>query len=297
QSRELIRFVQGTIESIQAAIKTYLKLPCSFIAASQPCSWEELPETLDRFSVLFASGLGTGSEMLLTDRPALGASGRQERVKINRIHLLGSYLDRKEQERFYALFDDIMESVPVHFGVQTGIALEVFYSLTAIFSGYLNRRNLFDEISPHINMKQLYAIQEHASWPKATAFFRLLAALIFAYSDNANERETNEVIRKLHDYMDSHLDEPLSLNQLSEVVYLTSSYLSRLYKQKTGHSITDSITTRKITEAKRLLTETNRKIQEIGEQIGYGSPSYFSRFFKRETEMTPQEYRDAFRST
>jgi two-component system response regulator YesN len=47
----------------------------------------------------------------------------------------------------------------------------------------------------------------------------------------------------------------------------------------------------KITRAKELLMHTELKIHEVADRVGIGSPQYFSRFFKKYTKLTPQEYR------
>jgi two-component system response regulator YesN len=78
---------------------------------------------------------------------------------------------------------------------------------------------------------------------------------------------------------------------LSKVVHLNASYLSRLYKQVTGHGLAEYITEKKLEKAMDLLKKTSLKVHEIAGQIGWES-GYFIKIFKRNTRMTPQEFRE-----
>lgn len=93
-------------------------------------------------------------------------------------------------------------------------------------------------------------------------------------------------------HIDMNLGDDLSLIRLAEKVELNPSYLSRLFKQVMGETVLEYTNKRKIEQAKQFLTETNIRIGEISNAVGFFSPNYFSRFFKTATGMTPQQYRD-----
>src|SRR5690606_35284743 len=122
-----------------------------------------------------------------------------------------------------------------------------------------------------------------------------LAARLFRSMSSENEQASHEVVHMIHEYIDAHLHGDLSLNRLAGLVYLTPFYVSRLYKQITQQSISEYIDDKRLAKAKQLLSETPLKIHEVGIQIGYDSPAYFTRFFKKMSGLTPQEYRDSFK--
>lgn len=285
----------GMLESVQMACHQYLKLVCSFVVSSEPYDWESLPAKYDRLTRLFGRGLGLGSQMLLSDERSVAGDEERMRGKIKRIRLLDRYLMQKEREKFVALFDEIMDAIGDPPSFHAGALLEAFYEMAAIFISHMNRLEVFAELSGTMDIGKLFAIHEHGSWREAAAFFRGVAEQLFEHMAEGNEQETSEVVDRIQAYVDENLEGDLSLNRLSEHVYLTPFYLSRLYKQKTGQSISDYITKTRVEKAKRLLGETPLKIHEIGMRVGYESASYFTRFFKKTTHLTPQEFRDSYK--
>jgi two-component system response regulator YesN len=75
------------------------------------------------------------------------------------------------------------------------------------------------------------------------------------------------------------------------MVHLNQTYLSRLFKQKTGLSFTDFLTRVRLQEAKRLLLKTDRTIEEIAVAIGFKNNSYFTSVFKKREGIKPSEFR------
>ncbi len=287
--------VLGTLESIQSACKLYLKLTASYVVTCDAVPWEQLPQAYDRLSLLFEKGLGLGEEMLLSDERLFAEERQPASAGVRRIRLLDQYLTNKDEARFFAHFEELMQAMEDDQTLQTGLALEVFYELTAIFISHLNRLDLFTDWSRSAHVGKLLSIREHRSWQEVHAFFRGLARDLFSRMHSGNEEASSEVVRTIHEYIEANLHGDLSLNRLADLVYLTPFYVSRLYKQITHRSISDYIADKRVAAAKQLLGETPLKIHEVGMRIGYDSPAYFTRFFKKMTRMTPQEYRDSLK--
>jgi len=85
----------------------------------------------------------------------------------------------------------------------------------------------------------------------------------------------------------------ISLDSIAEEVQLTPTYLCVLYKQAQGETLNEYITDVRIQHAKKLLANPHIKLYDVCYQVGYLSPSYFSKLFKKNTMMTPSEYRTA----
>ncbi|MBD2871840.1 response regulator transcription factor [Paenibacillus arenilitoris] len=104
--------------------------------------------------------------------------------------------------------------------------------------------------------------------------------------------ETNRVIRSVMDIIDSEYMHDISLESIAEKVYLTPSYLSYLIKKQTGRSLIKQLTLVRLEKAKQLLKQTNMKIVDIAQAVGYSNSSYFCITFKNYSGTTPAKYRE-----
>lgn len=92
-------------------------------------------------------------------------------------------------------------------------------------------------------------------------------------------------------YIDLHLTEDCSLQQLSKEMNMTANYLGQVFKRETGKSYTQYITELRIERSKEMLLSGDLSIGEIGTALGFNDYFYFLKTFKRITGMTPKQYR------
>lgn len=93
-------------------------------------------------------------------------------------------------------------------------------------------------------------------------------------------------------WVSANYNQHADLNTLAGMVFLTPSYLSKLFKQETGLTLTDYIIEIRIRKAKQLLKNAHDlKVHEIGTEVGYPDPAYFNKLFKRIVGVTPNEYK------
>jgi two-component system response regulator YesN len=102
----------------------------------------------------------------------------------------------------------------------------------------------------------------------------------------------NSLISNIGYYVLNHVDEQLSLENVSNGVFLNKSYISHIFKKISGKSFVNFITDVKIDRAKILLKDPSIKIYELAAIISYNNPEYFSRVFKLSTGVTPNRYRN-----
>ena len=96
----------------------------------------------------------------------------------------------------------------------------------------------------------------------------------------------------IRDYLDGHFTEKISLDALAEQFFISKFYLTRVFKEQFGVSISTYLLNKRITKAKQLLRFSDRKLEDIGYQCGLGAPHYFSRVFKQVEGITPSEFRE-----
>lgn len=104
-------------------------------------------------------------------------------------------------------------------------------------------------------------------------------------------KQPSKLVTDVANYIQNHLSEPITAEDIAKELYLSRPYLSRKFIAETGESLTDFILKEKISEAKRLLRYSDKSLTAIGNFLGFSSQGHFSRVFKRYTGLTPGEYR------
>jgi AraC-like DNA-binding protein len=98
-------------------------------------------------------------------------------------------------------------------------------------------------------------------------------------------------VYEIIDYLHAHYADKLTLEQLSETFFISSTYLCRLFKQTTGFTIIEYLNYTRIKEAQRLLQSTDAQVTTIAENTGFDSIAHFGRVFKQIVNRSPLQYR------
>jgi AraC-like DNA-binding protein len=101
-----------------------------------------------------------------------------------------------------------------------------------------------------------------------------------------------EILNKILGYIEEHLYEKISLDDLSALSFYSKSYLSREFNKILGLSIPDYITRRRLSNAAIMIFETDKQINFIANVYGFNSVKYFSFSFKKHFGVCPSEYRN-----
>lgn len=108
---------------------------------------------------------------------------------------------------------------------------------------------------------------------------------------------TRPHVEKMIEWIEEHYHEDFKLQHMSDDLHLSKYYVSHLFKEHTGHAITDYIMARRLKEATFLLVNTDLPIEQVGQAIGVPDASYFTKFFKKRMNVTPKKYRETVTST
>jgi len=107
---------------------------------------------------------------------------------------------------------------------------------------------------------------------------------------NRNAKYTDLVHRCIQ-FLQKHYSEKITLEDVARSVYMSPTYLSRVFKRETGTSLVDFLNRIRIEKSKEMLTNNDVRLIDVALQCGFESQSYFNRVFKQSTGMTPQQYR------
>jgi len=98
-------------------------------------------------------------------------------------------------------------------------------------------------------------------------------------------------LAQITEWMAEHLAEEFNLDRLAAQAGLSKFYFNRLFKSAMGVSPSQYLITLRIDKAKRLLRETKSSVIDIGLEVGYTGPSHFAQLFRKETGLSPSDYR------
>ncbi|MBC7390154.1 MAG: helix-turn-helix domain-containing protein [Opitutaceae bacterium] len=99
------------------------------------------------------------------------------------------------------------------------------------------------------------------------------------------------LVKRFKQLIESNCNQNMSVKDFAELLKITPSHLSETVKNITGRTSTDLINDRTIIEIKRMLLQTDLSISEIGYKLNFSDQSYFSKYFKKLTGVTPQHFR------
>jgi AraC-like DNA-binding protein len=139
-------------------------------------------------------------------------------------------------------------------------------------------------------------LQKHVlptEWQERTEALYAFFARIIEETAVKQERRSGTVVALITEYIALHYAKDLHLEMIADEIGLSPKYVSRLFKETTGSSITDTISLTRIEKAKELLLETDLKIGEIAEMTGINSRTTFLRLFKKHEGISPMDYRNA----
>lgn len=106
----------------------------------------------------------------------------------------------------------------------------------------------------------------------------------------------NETFSNFLSILEENFRRPLSVGFYAEKLFMSTRNLNLICQNILQQSVSEIIETRKLVEAKSLLTTTDKTVAEIAYELGYNENSYFSNVFKRKSGQTPGEFREEMRS-
>lgn len=201
---------------------------------------------------------------------------------------------KKSASIFNVIFDSSSESM-WQFADRT-------FSLPLEFSSLL--KELIDECNRSFCVCN-YPLQLNKNGPlggeqMARLYTEMLLIRLLRYiatDDNAKaiSNPHNQVNSDLADrvcaYLRANFERKLTLGDLTEEFHFGKSYLCEQFKKATGMSVMSYLLEMKLIEAKRMLREESIPIHEIAERLGFESPEYFSRYFRKRVGHSPKEFR------
>lgn len=185
----------------------------------------------------------------------------------------------------YASYGILMDSFPVEdlpLCCNFGSAHTVDYLFRDIYRHYLT-----DDPLSQLKMKAnilniIYCVQEHTRHSQQQPV-------------PVNVQYYTKRLSAVTEYIETHLDQRIQLQELADLCGISSGFLSRIFKQVYHETVVEYINRQRIYRAKKLLIETNQPVSNICVTCGFWNESYFYRIFKKSQQMSPSDFRKMHR--
>ena len=118
------------------------------------------------------------------------------------------------------------------------------------------------------------------------------SASLYSNNENILKGKGSFVVKKFYQLVEENYQKNLSVAQYADIMALTPNHLTQTVNQLTGKTSSQIIKSKQVLEIKRLLVHTNLSITEIAHRLNFNDQSYFAKFFKRETGISPIQYRN-----
>lgn len=290
-TEHLMSYLEGTLELVQQAAQESLDLSITFTISESPCNWSDVSQQYEKLHLLQHLRIGNGLPVIIKERQEVwGDLANKDELRMRqRVENLAILLDAGKSEEFFESLDELRSGILQSETVQAQISIETYYAVALVLFGYINRWGLHSKIGDY---SKLMRFDDHATLKDGLDYLRQTAERIFELNRKSERDRATKIIDRICQYIVDNLGEDLSLVRLAELHYFNPSYLSRLFKQEKGVNLSEYIDYCRIKAAKELLGNRELKVREVAASVGYEAAHSFTRFFKKATGMTPQEYRD-----
>ncbi len=208
----------------------------------------------------------------------------EEHELVNRVKS-GNVLET--EQAIQALFNKLSHDKKYTVGYIQRVCDEIVYMMTrALYDLGEDIKDITHNRSDLLKM--LYQTESIFELQKKITDILISIAQHFSLKYTQKNKKVIDDIKKL---IQKKYREDININKIAESVYLSPNYISVVFKQMTGETIIDFLTKTRMENAKILLKETDFKVLDISEMVGFQDASYFSKVFKKYTGVHPQKYR------
>ena len=177
-------------------------------------------------------------------------------------------------------------------------------NLSAIYKKYQERggRPCWRSIQPNLFsalFDRLFTTASSEDYVRDMRLNELLSALLTLLMEEswqpevtAHQSKKKQNLQEIKEYLDENFKQKITLDSLAERYFLNKFYLTRVFKEQFGVTVTEYLTQVRITHAKHQLRFTDERIEAIAAACGLPDPNYFSRVFRKVEGISPKVYRD-----
>ena len=292
--RMLSVITQGAIEYTQEQMKQITNLTVSAVIGAEAVGIPELAVALQELKKFMVCYVGAEREVIFRAE-SVERNVPEETPLLNAYDYamaLKRHMEFNNKDEYFRVLNSALKILVEAQSMHDPVALELYYSISIFLLHFINEHRLNHKIAFGQETYKLTVAEAHADWGKAAEYLTEVSDSIFSLLVDSGQTLADHALKRIVDHIDANLDGELSLTTLADIGGFNTSYLSRLFRQTYGETISDHILHKRMELAKKLLVSTNDKIQDIAVKTGYLSAHSFTRSFRGEFGISPTEYRE-----
>ncbi len=142
-----------------------------------------------------------------------------------------------------------------------------------------------------LNCRYIEEINRIQSLGEVCLWIKKVLGVFLDNMDDARCIKNLQVVNCAVDYIRAHYQRRLTLEEIAQQVYVSPSYLSRLFKKEIGCTVIELLTKVRVEEAKKVFHNPKYTVRQVAAEIGFEDANYFSKVFRRIEGITPSEYK------
>lgn len=250
-------------------------------------------ERLSDIRQSFAQALALVQQVSQVIKPGQAASqvDKAELLKLDKV-VLENFLKFGSAAEFETFFEAYLRPLSQAALDSYLVKNYIFIDLVLTTAKFVHRLGgVVDQVIPEINSVETLLLNIKTV-EQIRVEARKICASALAFRDNQANNQYAAVTQEAKSYISDHFANPdLSLNEVAAHVNLSASHFSAVFSRETGETFKEYLTGVRIEKAKELLKTTGLKTFEIAYQVGYKDPHYFSAVFKKQTGLSPSEFK------
>lgn len=183
-------------------------------------------------------------------------------------------------------FQNIKEFYKARIIKETEIKVQVIHNIVILFS--MLEKKYYDKFKELPDLKEI--IDNIIKSDSLENLIQTVYSYVLNIADKISITTTDNIVKRVMAYIERNYVNDLKLEDIAKIFSYNSAYLGKVFKKYTGYSFNEVLNYIRIENAKRLLLETDLKVYQISEQVGYSNADYFYNKFRKYVGVSPKEF-------
>lgn len=193
--------------------------------------------------------------------------------------------NNQASEAFNLLFPERIEDRVSSVVVKNEVCLWVSRVISLLKEWGGNMEKIMDDASPYNQISQISSYKDLRRW--CSDFHNVARETMLILKSSQHRIEIQEVL----DYVNDNYMNHIQISDVAALVCLSENYFSYMFSKEMGEPFVNYLQKVRIEKAKELLRSSPMHWADVGEQVGFRNAKYFTKIFKKYTNLTPSQYR------